>query len=208
MPAARKVTRRPAAKKTTAVPPLNFRQRLTEFLTNKAMAEVATERNEGDKGKKNGLKHLLLAYVMEHGEVDPETGSRFIELDKPIDIDVTGTRFKGVKAERRGGTKSLNAARARELLEEKGLLDQVEEFQYVLRLDAEVADMFGEWLKETGLIEKVVSCDAVLIEDNLLALHHQKHKTGKQKGERLLSEEELDGLYDTPDPTWAFVPQK
>lgn len=206
--ATRKVTRRPAKKTAERRPPrIQFRSLLVQFLTNKAVAEAAVAVNEGDKNKHNGLKHRLLAYVMEHGEVDPDTGSRFIELAEPIDIDINNNRYKRVKAEKRQGQKSLNIDRTRELLEEKGLLDRVEEFRYTLRLDAETAEMFGEWLKETGLIEKVESTNAVIIEDNLLALFHEKHKVrGQKEPQRLLSEEELDGLYDTPDPTWAFIP--
>jgi hypothetical protein len=206
--ATRRVTRRPAKQTEGRPTKTNFRSLLIQFLTNKAVAEQAILRNDGDK-KKNipGIKATLLEHVKATGEVDPDTGSRFIELDQPIDIDVNGVRYKRVKAEKRQGQKSLSPERTRELLEKKKLLDRVEEFRYVLRLDGDTAEMFGEWLKETGLIEKVESTDAVIVEDNLLELHHTKVKVrGQKEPQRLLSEEELDSLYDTPDPTWAFVP--
>ena len=210
--ATRKVTRRPAKRTEGRPTKSNFRSLLIQFLTNKAVAEQALLRNDGDK-KKNipGIKATLLDYVKKTGEIDPETDSRFIELDEPIDIDINGVRYRRIKAEKRQPQKSLNVDRTREVLEKKKLLDRVEEFQYVLRLDTEMGEMFGEWLKETGLIERVVSTDSVIIEDNLLELFHTKtgkkvKVDGKTVDQRLLSEKELDSLYDTPDPTWAFVP--
>lgn len=211
MPATtRKVTRRPAGKATERPhqrPKFDFRQTLVQFLTNKAVAEAATARNEGDKAAKvPGLKAQLLEYVMQHGEKD-EKGSFFVDLPQPIDIDVNGQRYKQVKAERRQGDPYLDADKAREYLIKRKLLDQVEEFRYVLRLDAELAEEFGEWLKESGLITKVESTDAVLVEDKLLALHHTKvKKRGKPTDERVISEEDLDALYTTPDATFAFKP--
>jgi hypothetical protein len=208
--AKRTVTRRP--RQTEGRPPkFGFRQVLTEFLTNKAMVEVATLRNDGDSKKGiTGIKASLLEYVKANGEKDPDSGSFFIELDEPIDIDVNGNRYKRVKAERRQGQKALDVEKAKEYLEKRGLLDEVEEFQYVLRLPADLAEMFGEWLKETGLIERVVSTDAVFVEDNLLALHQKKtgkkiEVDGKEVDERVISESDLDALYVTPDPQWAFV---
>lgn len=210
--ATRRVTRRPAKQTEGRPTKVNFRSLLIQFLTNKAVAEQAILRNDGDK-KKNipGIKATLLEYVKAHGEVDPDTDSRFIELDEPIDIDVNGVRYKRIKAEKRQPQKALNVEKVRALLTKKKLLDRVEEFQYVLRLDSETADMFGEWLKETGLIERVEATNAVIVEDNLLELHHTKtgkkiKVDGKTVDQRLLSEQELDSLYDTPDPTWAFVP--
>lgn len=211
MPAARRVTRRPA-EKPGSKPKFDFRGTLQQFLVNKAVAEAATLRNEGDEKKKvPSLKKALLAEVMQHGEKDPETGSFFYELPEPIDIAENGQRYKRVKAEKRTGDPYLNADRARAYLEKRDLLGKVEEYQYVLRLDAETADLFAEWLKETDLITRVVSTDAVLVEDNLLALHHTK--TGKkvtidgQKiDERVIPEKDLDSLYDTPEATFAFKP--
>ena len=213
MPATRRVTRRPP-EKPHSKPKFDFRQTLVEFLTNKTFAEQLILRNDGDK-KKNipGIKDALREYVIANGEVDPETGSVFLELDEPIDIGEgrNAQRYTQVKAEKRQGEKYLNADRARELLEKKGVLDKVEEYQYVLRLPADLAEQFAEWLKETDLITKVVSTDAVLVEDNLLELHHQRtgkkvKVDGKMVDERVISEKELDGLYDLPDATWAFKP--
>lgn len=207
--ATRRVTRRPAEKPHNRN---SFAARLREFLTNKAVAEAATLRNEGDEKKKiPSLKKALLAEVIANGEKDPETGSFFYDLAEPIDIAESGQRYLRVKAEKRQGDAFLNADRAREYLTERNLLDKVEEYQYVLRLDAETADLFAEWLKETDLITRVVSTDAVLVEDNLLALHHTK--TGKKVtidgqtvDERVIPEKDLDSLYDTPEATFAFKP--
>lgn len=211
MPAApRKVTRRPA-KKTTEHPHqrprFDFRQTLVQFLTNKAVAEAATARNEGDKkAGVVGLKQQLLDWVMKHGEKD-EKGSFFIDLDTPIDIDVNKQRYKQIKAERRQGDPYLDVDKARAYLTKRKLLDQVEEFRYVIRLEPDLATEFGEWLKESGMIEKVESTDSVLVEDKLLALHHTKvKKRGSKEDERIISEEDLDSLYTTPDPTFAFKP--
>jgi len=205
----RRVTRRPAEKPHNRN---SFAARLREFLTNKAVAEAATLRNEGDEKKKiPSLKKALLAEVIANGEMDPETGSFFYDLDQPIDIPENGQRYKRVKAEKRSGDKYLDVDKAREYLEKRGLLDKVEEFRYVLRLDGETAELFAEWLKETDLITRVESTDAVLVEDNLLELHHTKtgkkiEVDGKKVDERVISEEDLDSLYSTPDPTWAFKP--
>ena len=208
MPAApRRVTRRPSktAEKPHQKPKFNFRQTLVQFLTNKAVAEAATLRNEGDKkAGVVGLKETLREWVMSHGEQD-EKGSFFLDLDEPVDIDVNGQRYTQVKVERRQGDPYLNTDKAWAFLDEKGLRDEVEEFRYVLRLEPETAEVFGDWLKESGLIERVESTDSVLVEDKLLALHHRKVKKGN-KTVRVITEEELDGLYDTPDPTWAFKP--
>lgn len=196
MPAStkRRVTRRPAERPHNRN---SFAAKLRQFLTNKAIAEAATLRNEGDEKKKiPGLKKALLAEVMQHGEVDPETGSVFYDLDQPIDIPESGQRYKRVKAEKRQGDAYLDADKARAFLKKKKLLDKVEEFRYVLRLDAETAELFAEWLKETDLITKVESTDAVLVEDNLLALYHREK----------ITEKELDSLYSKPEPSWAFKP--
>lgn len=206
--AARRVARRPAKKTTERPhqrPKFDFRQTLVEFLTNKAVAEQATARNEGDK-KANvvGLKDRLKAWVMQNGEKD-ETGSFYVELDEPVDISINGQRYKRVKVEARRGDPYLDVKKAREYLEKRGLIDQVEEFRYVLRLEPELATEFGEWLKESGLVEKVESTDSVLIEDKLLALHQRKVKKGKETV-RVISEEDLDSLYTTPDVTYAFKP--
>lgn len=182
-----------------------FRQLLTEYVTNKAMITFASLRNDGDKKKGiPGIKASLLQHVMEHGEKDPDSGSYFLDIDEPIVLD-TGEVYRRVKAERRQSAPALDPARAREWLEEHDLLEKVEEYRYVLRLDGETAAMFGEWLTETGLIERVESTDAVLVEDNLLALHHQRTGAGKA-AKRVLPEEVLDSFYVTPEPIWAFIP--
>lgn len=211
--ATRRVTRRPA-EKPHSKPKFNFRQTLIEFLVNKTTAEQLTLRNDGDKKTGVvGIKDTLREYVIANGEVDPETGSVFIELDEPIDIGEgkAAQRYKRVKAEKRQGDKYLDVDKAREYLEERNLLDKVEEYQYVLRLDAETAELFGEWLKETDLITRVVSTNAVLVEDNLLTLHQTKTGKkitvdGKRVDERVIPEKDLDSLYTAPDPTWAFKP--
>lgn len=209
----RRVTRRPA-EKPHSKPKFNFRQMLIEFLSNKTMAEQFTLRNDGDKKKGiAGIKDTLREYVIANGEVDPETGSVFFDLDDPIDIGEgrSAQRYKRVKAEKRSGDAFLDSDKARAYLEKRGLLDKVEEFQYVLRLDAETAEVFAEWLQESGMIQRVVSTDAVLIEDNLLALHQTKTGKkvtveGKKVDERVISEKDLDSLYTKPEPTWAFKP--
>lgn len=202
----RRVTRQPAEKKFSKK---DFATRLTQFLVNKAMIEIATLRNDGDKKKgEEGLKDRLKQEVIANGEVDPETGSYFLILDEPIDIAETGTRWKRVKAEKRQGNPYLDAEKAREFLEKKGLLDEVEEFTYTLRLPTEAAERFGEWLQEQEWTEYLTGePTGVLVEDKLLALHQRREKVrGQKEPQRVISEEELDSLYSTPEPTYAFVP--
>ena len=188
----------------------SFLIRLREFLSNKAMVEQLTERNQGNKKDDvPGLRDGLLAEVKARGEEDPETGSFFYDLPEPVVVDITGERVKRLKAERRV-SKSLDADKTRELLEELGLLDKVEEFEYVLRLNTEQANLFGEWLKETGMIERCQSTNAVLVEDNLLQVHYGRDPQtagplhGKDK-KPFIDDATLDGLY-TATESWAFKP--
>lgn len=195
MSTAKKVVRRPAKKQTEKPHDINsFRSRLTQFLNNKVMIEALALRNDGDKDVP-GLKQGLLEEVKATGDPD-EKGNIFVELDPPVTLTETGITYKKVKAERRQGDPFLNTERTRDFLEEKGLLDKVEEFTYTLRLSPEDADAFAEWLKESDFVTRVTGTNAVINEDNLLALHYREE----------VSQEELDALYDQSDITWAFKP--
>lgn len=205
---ARKVTRTP--RKAAAVKAATrFRQSLVEFLSNKAMISVLTDKNQGSKKgseKVPGLRDELLAYVMKNGEKDPETGSFFIELDEPIFTDVDQSTTRVVKAERRA-PKVLDPDKALEWAEENNLRDKVEEFDYHLRLTTEQAETFAELVKKAKLSDRVVSSDAVFVEDNLLQLHYGRdpHTQAPLKKE-VLDEETLDSFY-TVNETWALVPK-
>jgi hypothetical protein len=218
--AARKVTRTPrkiAADKAKTL----FRQTLVEFLSNKAMIDTLTKRNQGDKKgseKLPGLRDTILGYVMKNGDKDPETGSFFLELDEPVFTDIDQSTVRKVKAERRA-PKVLDPEKALEWADEAGLRDKVEEFTYELRLTAEQATEFAALLKKAKLVDRVVSTDAVLVEENLLQIHYGKDPItgapltqaavidGKRTTISLLSEETLDSFY-TENETWALVPQK
>lgn len=218
--AARKVTRTP---KKTAVGKAKtlFRQSLVEFLSNKAMVNVLTARNQGEKTgseKKPGLRDTILDYVKKHGEEDPETGSFFLELDEPVFTDIDQSTVRKVKAERRA-PKVLDADKALAWADENDVRDKVEEFNYELRLTAEQAEEFAKLLKKAKLVDRVVSSDAVLVEDNLLQIHYGRDPhtaapllidgeddEGKPAKVPMLDEETLDSFY-TVNETWALVPQ-
>lgn len=210
MPAPRRATRTPRTPEKANPRASAFFQNLKQFLENKAIIEQLTERNQGDKKKETtGLRDSLLAEVKKRGEADPETGSYFLDLDTPVTVDTTGEVIRRLKAERRV-SKGLNADKTRALLEDLKLLDRVEEYQYVLRLTSDMADLFGEWLKESKLIERVVSTDAVLVEDNLLQIHygrdpHTMEKLVDKKGNSFIDQTALDGLYNENE-TFAFKP--
>lgn len=209
--AARKVTRTPK-KASAAKAGVLFRQTLVEFLSNKAMVDVLTKKNQGEKvgtEKKPGLRDVILAYVMKHGEKDPETGSFFLELDEPIFTDIDQSTTRKVKAERRAPT-TLDPELALEWAEKNNVRDLVEEFDYHLRLTADQAEEFAKLLTKAKLVDRVVSSDAVLVEDNLLQIHYGKnpHTQGPltdSQGGVLLNEETLDSFYRV-DESWALKP--
>lgn len=214
MPAAtaRKVTRTPK-KTAVAKAAVLFRQSLVEFLSNKAMISVLTEKNQGKKKGSEvtpGLRDDVLAYVMKHGETDPETGSKFLELDEPIFTDIDQSTVRVVKAERRA-PKTLDPEKALEWAEEHDLRDAVEEFTYELRLTAKQAAEFAKLIEKAKLSDRIVSTDAVFVEDNLLQIHYGRdpHTAAPLLGEDdkpLLDEETLDSFY-TVNETWALVPK-
>lgn len=209
MPAAARTVTRTPRKQAVAKAAAHFHQSLVEFLSNKAMISVLTEKNQGSKKgseKTPGLRDDLLAYVTKNGEKDPETGSYFIELDQPIFTDVDQSTTRIVKAERRA-PKVLDPDKALEWAEENDLRDKVEEFDYHLRLTAAQAEEFAKLIAKAKLSDRLVSSDAVFVEDNLLQLHYGRdpHTQAPLK-EEVLDEETLDSFY-TVNETWALVPK-
>lgn len=221
MPTATRTVKRTPRKEAASKAKVLFRQTLVEFLSNRAMLKVLEERNAGAKQgneKKPGLRDAILAYVMKNGDRDPETGSFFLELDEPVFTDIDGSTVKKVKAERRA-PKALDTEAALEWADEKGVRDLVEEFDYRLRLTAKQAAEFAKLLEKAKLVDRVVSTDAVLIEDNLLQLHYGRNPhtaaplmvdgeddRGHKTKVSILDAETLDSFY-TENETWALVPQ-
>lgn len=174
-----------------------FLSRFQQFIANKNMIASLTERNDGTKQDKTlGVKYGLLEDVKANGDRDPETGSYFLDFPAPVEID--GTKWGGFKAERRV-SKSLDVDKAREVLEEKGLLADVEKHVVVLTMDAEVAAEIAQYLDDNGLVDIVTSSEVALSEDDLLQCHYRDQKNFTAK--------ELDGLYKVTE-TFAAVPQK
>jgi hypothetical protein len=210
MPAAasaRKVTRTPR-QQAAAKAKVTFRQHLVEFLSNKAMISVLTDRNQGSKKgseKTPGLRDDILAFVMKNGETDPETGSKFLELDEPIFTDVDQSTVRIVKAERRA-PKVLDPDKALEWAEEHDLRDKVEEFDYHLRLTADQAEEFAKIVAKAKLSDRIVSTDAVFVEDNLLQIHYGKDPHTQAPIDAGLDDKTLDSFY-TVNETWALVPK-
>lgn len=71
----------------------------------------------------NAGKEALLKIVQRHGEVQPETGSLFLELSEPIS-DRKIVRLKAQRSE----TKGINAEACEKILKDKGLWDEMVEW--------------------------------------------------------------------------------
>jgi hypothetical protein len=76
----------------------------------------------------NAGKERLLKMVQRHGEVEPEKGSLFLELDEPVS-DRKITKLKAQRAEVPG----INEEVCERILREKGLWDEM--IEWVPRLD-------------------------------------------------------------------------
>jgi hypothetical protein len=174
----------------------------TQFVQNRKVIADLSLANDGDKKAGTpGLKKWLLSYTMKNGEVD-EKGSFFFELPQPVS-DGRDT-FARIKAQRAGGDKYLNVDKARTFLAKKELLNQVEKRVVSLKLDEEQSEAFDHFLAtimqdvEPGSETPLLADGPSLDQDSLLALYQRK----------VITEKQLDALYDTAEPTWSFITLK